>query len=288
MKPILSISHDDLDGAVCQILLGKVFPNIEYISYKFGILDDLLKKIDYNKYEKVFLTDIHPENRDNIYLSDNIILIDHHESIIEWHDPSINKFVIKKYCGAKLTKLFLEKNFNVDLSQFNELVHLTNDYDMWIHNHFKSKELNILFWHYFPQRFRQEFSNGRVEWNDFEKALIQKEKENFQKALDELEIFPTEIICGLMFYTDKFYNELAEYFLKQRYKIIFIISQSQNSVSVRHNVDSLNIGKLVKKLEWGGGHAKAAGFKFNSFEDLKIKIKKLELILYKNFTELRK
>ena len=68
-----------------------------------------------------------------------IILLDHHESALDLHDPSKNRFVIPSMCGAKLTQRFLERCFNLDLSKFDNLIYLTQDYDLWIHSNKKSK-----------------------------------------------------------------------------------------------------------------------------------------------------
>ena len=41
---ILSVSHNDLDGVGCQILLGSVFRNIEYRNCSYYNIDKELMK----------------------------------------------------------------------------------------------------------------------------------------------------------------------------------------------------------------------------------------------------
>lgn len=175
---ILSVSHFDLDGVVCQIILKAVFKNIDFINAKFGEVEKHLEKTNFDKYDWIILTDIHPDDSNILNKSNKIILLDHHETATELNNPKNRRIVITTFCGAKLTKLFFEKYFKIDLSNFNKLIEYTNDYDMWIHEWRKSTHFNWLFGRYFPLRFRQEFKDGRTEFTNKEKYfLLQKEKQ---------------------------------------------------------------------------------------------------------------
>ncbi len=50
---ILSISHNDLDGVVCQIILGQVYKNIHYINASFYKIDSILKEIHFDELQEI-------------------------------------------------------------------------------------------------------------------------------------------------------------------------------------------------------------------------------------------
>ncbi len=284
---VLNISHCDLDGTVCQILLKQVFDNIEFINCQFYEIDDMLIKIvnKYN-YDFIILTDIHPEKEELLDISDNIILIDHHKSVINYHNPTKKRFIVPKFCGAKLVKSFCEHYFDIDLSAYNEMVKLTNDYDLWIHEFPKSKQLNRIFWYYFHTEFRFRFANGNIDFTKDEQDYITKKEIEFQNKIDNLKIYELDDVNGCLIKSDPFIDETCDYLLKkENYNIVFAVNNKNNRVSVRHNIEDFNVGELLKELNLGGGHPMAAGMKINN---LKEDINKIVMVVYKKYKHVRK
>lgn len=279
---ILSISHNDMDGAVCQIILGHVYKNIKYIHTSFYKIDDILLSLDYDLYDWVILTDIHPDKEENLNLSDKIILIDHHKSAQEYHDMSKNHFVIsdKNVCAAVLTKMFVEKMYGIKLDDLKSLVYLTNDYDVWNLKNSKSKLMNdVMFYLYRPVKFREQFFNGRTKFTKDEIIWLKKRRKIFKELYDNIEIFEFSKINGCIVESREFINEICHKLMEEEgYNIVFVRNPSNQRVSVRHNLDEnvLDAGGILKAHGWGGGHAQSAGMFTTDGPDFKMKVVKIE------------
>jgi hypothetical protein len=275
---ILSLSHNDLDGCVSQIVLGSVYDNITFINTSFYKIDSILETLDYSKYDYVFLTDIHPDKHQNLYLSDKIIMLDHHESALEYNDPSKLHFIISGICGALLTKRFVEKMYNIKLDHLNEMVKLTNDYDMWILKDPKSKELNdIMFYKYRPVKFRELFFDGRTEFTQEEKDWLKKREVQFENLYNGLDVFEFKKVSGCVTIAKEFINEICEKLMNEEgYKLIVVRNPSNGRVSIRNRFKEIDLGKILKEYGWGGGHKDSAGAFSNDMNDFKEKMQILE------------
>jgi len=275
---ILNISHNDLDGCVAQIVLGHVYDNITFINASFYKIDEILQSLDYDKYDYVILTDIHPDDQRNMYLSDKIILLDHHESAKEYTDPAKMHYVVVGICGAKLTLRFVEKMYDMKLEHLHELVEITNDYDMWILNHPKSKQMNdLMFYKYRPDKFRQNFFDGRTTFTEEEEEWLEQRAIKFDKLYNGLSVFEFDKLNGCIAQSREFINEICDKLMNEEsYNIVVIRNPSNGRVSVRHRIEGLNAGEILKVHGWGGGHALAAGFFSTDMNDFQDKIKILE------------
>jgi len=258
---VLSLHHIDTDGVVSSIILGQVFKNIYHISTSFGKIDNYLLNTNYDKFDHVFVTDLYPENRNLINISDKIILIDHHETQVEVHNPKLMRFVDVTRCASATVKPFIESYFKVNLSYLNDLVRLTNDYDMWQLKYDDSKNLNELFWYYKPDGFRNRFFNGDVRFTQVEIDYLNSRKIEYNNTYEKIDGIDFDSINGcLVFGVNSFVNEICHDLLeKDGYHIVFLKIGNTNRISVRHKIDGLHIGNVLLKLGLGGGHTNAAG-----------------------------
>jgi oligoribonuclease NrnB/cAMP/cGMP phosphodiesterase (DHH superfamily) len=191
-------------------------------------------------------------------------------------------YVINGQCGAMLTKKFVETMYKIKLSYLDNLVQLTNDYDLWILNNPNSKHMNdIMFYKYHPKKFREVFFSGRTEFNDEELAWIEERKIKFEKLYDELEIYELDRIRGCVINAREFINEIAHRLMEEeQYSIVFIRNPSSERISIRHNIDNLDMGGILKNHEWGGGHRQSAGCFSKGLTDFNEKLKILEEEIY--------
>lgn len=271
---ILNLTHKDLDGVVCSILLKNLFKNITIITTNFEDINKYLVTIDYNKYDWVFVTDLHPMSIE--YLENpKIILLDHHSSAKEFHDPSKNRFVISKNaCGSNVTKRFLERYFKIDLSKFNSLVYLTKDFDLWIHNNKKSKMLNELFYRYWEEKFSERFADGNTRFTKDEINYIRKKIYNFNEIYNNLEIYELPKIKGCLITPNDFSNDCCDKLLKSGYKVVISLIPKSKHVSIRHSIENFHMGNFLKLLKLGGGHHIAAGFTEDDFSTVQERVEK--------------
>jgi len=275
---ILSVSHNDWDGVFSQIILGNVYPNIIYLNTSFYKIDSVIESIEYDKYDFVFLTDINPTNISLLNISDKIILLDHHESAIQANDPSKMHYVSDSQCAAKLTLKFVEKYYGIKLTHLHEHCEMVNDYDLWILKNPKSKQLNdLMFYKYRPKKFRDLFFDGHTSFTEDEQQwLIEREKE-FEKRYQDLKVFDCNKINGCIFESDQFINEICDKLMKEeKYEIVFCRNPVHGRVSIRHTIEGLNMGEMLKNKGWGGGHPLSCGMFVDDLNDFKIKIDILE------------
>jgi len=61
-KKILHITHNDLDGAGCGIIIKKIYPDasINYLDYKD--VDDFILR-NYSNYNRLIITDVTPKKK---------------------------------------------------------------------------------------------------------------------------------------------------------------------------------------------------------------------------------
>lgn len=286
---ILSLSHNDLDGVTAQIVLGHIFKNIQYMNTSYYRINDVAQTLNYNAYDWVIMTDIAPSEKYIMDLSDNIILLDHHKTASQHHNPSNMRFVTENMCAAKFTKKFFEKYYNIKLTDLDEIVRLTNDYDMWIHNDPKSKEINdLMFYRYRPDKFRELYFDGHTNFNEDEINWLEKRKKEFKDLYNNLNIFEFDSIKGCVAESKEFINEISEKLLKEEgYRIIFIRNPSHGRISIRHNVKGLDVGTILQNHGWGGGHEEAAGMFAESIKQFKERTDILEKEIFGICEEIR-
>lgn len=287
---ILNITHVDFDGSVCAIILSHIFKNITILDTSFYKVDSILQNLDYSQYDYVFLTDIHPDKQENLYLSDKIILLDHHESALVMNDPSKMHFVVIGKCAAHLVKKFVEKYYNIKLSHLDDLVRLANDYDQWELKFPESKLMNdVMFYLYRAKKFREQFFDGRVTFTDKEKIWLKERALEFDRLYNSLSVFEFDTINGCIVNSTEFINEICEKLMKEEgYDVIFVRNPRNQRVSVRTRIEGLDTGGLLKSHGWGGGHFASSGFFTNDLNDFQMKASVLESEIAINYPKMNK
>jgi len=287
---ILSITHNDLDGVGCAILLGAVFENITYTSASYQDIDRVMIGVDKDDYDYIFITDISPNIPESLDRLDNFILIDHHQTALGLHNPKRNYFVNTKYSGTMLVKMFLDKMYGVELlEQYTKFVTLINDYDLWIHKYPQSKHLNTLYSYYKEEPFRKRFSTGNLSLTKNEKKRISDWEKKFETRYDELELMEFEKINACMFKSRILVNELSHKLLyDDGYDFVFFNTGQTYKVSVRSKHKEFNIGVFLKELGIGGGHPMAAGIEASSESESVERLLLFEKEVYKKLPSVRK
>jgi len=282
---ICSISHNDMDGVVCQIILGQVFKNIKYINTSFYKIDDILSRLNFADYDHVILTDMHPENKKNLYLSTKIIMIDHHHSAIDMHDPEKFHYVLTEQCAAIHTKKFIESLYHIKLSNLDNLVYLTNDYDMYYLNNGKSKLMfDLMFNYYKPHMFRKEFFTGRTRFTFDEIKWLKTRRTQYNKIWNDIDVYEFDSFRGCVIYQSDFMNEIADRLINEEgYRAIIIRNPRTGRVSIRHNIEEFHAGDFLKNKGWGGGHKRAAGLFVDDENDFESKTKTIEKYIVNTF-----
>ena len=161
------ISHDDMDGKMCNVVLDYFYKNVDHVNTNYKEVNDLVKCFidsgEYKKYDILYITDISvnkevAEKLQKLYYEMKgiiIILIDNHKNLewlneYNWATIYTTDEVIETKCG---TKILLERLLNNDFLMIDKimigqqdsfknlinLVNLVNEYDTW-----KWKEVNCI------------------------------------------------------------------------------------------------------------------------------------------------
>ena len=284
---ILSVSHNDLDGVGCQILLGGIYKNITYINCSYFTIDKELMNLDEGDYDYIFVTDISPKIQEVLDKFDNLILIDHHQNAV--NNPSKKRFVNKKYSATFLTNHFLTKMYGEEkVERFSKMVKLINDYDMWILKYKGSKALNDLFSLYNDEKFRDRFRHGRLALTVTEKEYLNGLQTKFDKIYNELIIEEFDRINACWFESDIFVNEIShKLMMEEGYDFVMFNTLKNYKVSIRSQMDDFNFGLYLTDKKLGGGHKKAAGVDVNTQEDMNNIVDFLENDLYNLLPSIR-
>jgi len=291
LKPtnkILNISHYDFDGVSCAIVLSNYFKNITCECCSFVNIDKTIQKINFNEYDAVIITDCTPKDV-SLLKHDKIIVLDHHPAFEEI--PNENAFIVTDNCAAVLVKNFVETTFNVDLSYLDNLLKYTNDYDLWIHKHKKSKLINELFWRYGYFGFKGRFQSGNVRFTLDEINFLRSKKKEFIEVYNNLEIFDFDKINACFIVGSAFLNDIAERLLYvDNYEMILIQNPKNKHISLRIKDDVANVGEMLANLRIGGGHPKAGGIDvlYQNLNEMKNDFIRIENYVLEHFPWLKR
>lgn len=287
---ILNLSHRDLDGVACSVVISNVFKNVEYISLKYGDVNNCLMNLDFTKYDAVIITDISPETGEVFNLSDKIFLLDHHSTGTRHHKPESCRIVIEGKCAASLVKEFFENLFKVDLSYLNEFCNIVNDYDMWYMKDSRSWTMNELYFKYYDCDFRKRFKSGDTKLKDFEIDYVNERKKLLTEVYNNLDIYELDSINACFFLETRFVNDLCHKLMEEKgYQLTICVNSKSKSCSVRSNMTNLHVGKMLENIIPGsGGHAAAGAFRLKDDRELSDKIDTIEKYLYYNCEDIKK
>lgn len=192
---ILSLSHYDLDGVSCQLVLDEYLGKTDMITKMnigYNKIDEYINIIEdfciSQRPDSVYVTDLSFDIKQLTNLSEitkdfpyiNFYFIDHHPIEDYKHLKSTNFHILvsKKASATKLVNLYIKNNFknkkHLNISTIPELdtyVEFVNAYDIWLDEteEFKTGFIyNELFWSYGLKHFRSKFgSDYRLKDTDF-------------------------------------------------------------------------------------------------------------------------
>ena len=248
---ILNFTHVDMDGATSNIIVKNYFKNVitHIINYEREneILPKMIKERD--NFDAVIFTDFCPVNLTQVQaFGKPVLVLDHHESALQYNNPGQNVYVCTKFCGAKLTYEY----FNHDdcLKHLNDIVDITNDYDLYLLKDPRSKAYNSLFWEFLVRKQKQ--------FNEYYAKLPIQELSN------------KGVVCE----SELYISDVADALRKDGYE--WCIIYRNGYLSVRSSDDSnINLANVTKRLGKGGGHIHAVGIPQQK-ENLADLIKRIE------------
>lgn len=268
MSKIFVWANSDLDGACSTILLGNIFPNMDYKSVFFGDFLNQYTDWEHNleNYDKVFVV--------GMVLDQSLInkIDDHKVVFVSDRGEKLNVFdssiISEEYssCCKLLYKKFKDK-FEIP-NDLKRLILYVDDYNEYTLKHKESEYLNGLYRNTKYNRFKtfvNRFWNGYDGLTDHEMGLAEAFFQAIDKEYESLDIYEGKFKDWSVVATfSKFsVNEIAKKLIDNYKKDFFIIiNPDTNYVSFRISKNSnVDIVFMSEKLCNGGGSKMSAGGK---------------------------
>ena len=265
------ITHDDLDGIGCAVIITKCFPNIQTFFVSYNEVNEITKALAEDEELTgipIMITDL-SVNKEVAKILDkrgNIELFDHHPTA-KWLSKYEWALIDTKMSATKLTYNFFSRLFN--LQDYAQFVDTVDDYDMWGYDtepQLLSQDIARLLEILGPERFYLRFvTTSSLELSDTEQMLLEldksKELNYIKKSIENISL--AKDAEGNMFgliAADRYVNNVAHTILAHYLDIeyVMLVDFRKEKVQLRGR-GNVHLGQLAKLAD-GGGHKKAAGF----------------------------
>lgn len=285
----LQVTHNDMDGIVCHMIIKKFRPNLSYYSTTYNNIQEKLEslhdRLSYDKsIQEVFVTDLsfnQEQFSDLIKIVEEFhivkfVFIDHHPVLFDIVDSNnlknLELILDTSMSASKLTAEYF--------SLSNTFIEAVNAFDTWDN---KSKYfrygfmLNSLFWDYRANSFIAQFKNmqkpSERNLEDFEKIKAKKDQ-HFQALKNKGLLISSEGV--LISFMDKHLNWVQIDYPDEEF---YINATSYGTINIRigDKVPEEKAGELKRILseslvaeEWFvdiGGHPRAFGIAHNGSND---------------------
>lgn len=261
-------ANSDLDGACSTILLGNIFPDLEYKSAFFGDFLNQYTEWEHNleNYDKIFIVGMVLDQSIINKIDDpKVVFVSDRNEKLNVFDSSI---ITEEYssCCKLLYKKFKDK-FDIP-PDLKKLILYIDDYNVYSLKHKESEYLNGLYRNTRYNRFKvfvNRFWNGYDGLTDKEMVLA----ESFFHAIDNeyknLDLYEGQFKDWSVIATfSKFaVNEIAKKLIDNHKKdVIIVVNPDTQFVSFRKPEGSTaDIAFIAENLCSGGGGEWASGGK---------------------------
>lgn len=284
MKDLL-ISHTDLDGISCNLLLDLAKKKYDYfnveISELSSTIDEILKS-DCDRYENIYFTDLTLSQEDYQKLERahiNFKVFDHHAT----HLYAVNypNTTIKvdefghKTCGTELFYNYLKTIYlELDTPLIASYVELVRQIDTYTMESDEPRNLSTLLAIYGKKEFlhkmkiRLKKDKETFTFSDFEKRYLKIKNAEFDLyyTIKEKDLMIYEINkqkCGIIFCGNTDKSELGHRLSRNHPELdLIILIDTSKSISYRTEREDVDVSEFAK-IFGGGGHVKASGSNFS-------------------------
>ena len=267
----LHISHNDLDGLGCGVLIKKYLTGtIKTIYLGYDDIETVINE-KMNMYDRIIITDISiPYGTVEMLAGEkDVIIIDHHASSENMKNFSFTIHDISK-SATLLTYDWLEKQ-GCDVEPYKEFALCVNDIDMWQLKRSDSQKMAILFSlmgiERMEKRFLERPYNGFTETENLLINLEEERKNSYiKKAMRSLMNIKDKNgndVC--IVFAEKYASELGNHIIQDGTADYVLLINAQNkrvSIRSRQEIDI----RMIAEENGGGGHKNAAGFPITNEE----------------------
>lgn len=292
---VVNLTHTDLDGVGCSILLRVTFgnKNVKTILCNYNNVDERVLKVvdEHNSYDLIVISDISVSKEVATELNkikDKVVLVDHHTSdnpkkLMKFDFAFVNThYNNRETCGTELVYYLLEdilENSSIarydSLENLSDFVESVRRYDTWLWtSEYKSDKYPVmldtlteiygLFDFMDLMEKRLSIATPYITDEDWLLCEIEeKRKQRFfaQKSKTIDVVYKWGYKVGVVF-ADSYVSELAEYIGKNDTTLEIVIIITSSSISYRTTKDYVDVSKIAA-LYNGGGRQQTAGSRIN-------------------------
>lgn len=267
----LHITHNDLDGLGCAVLIKKFLRgNITTAYLGYDDIDEYIEENMY-KFDKIIITDVSPDYGAVEMLAGekDVVIIDHHVSSEPLKAFPFTFHDISK-CATLLTYEWLISQ-GINAESYRDFAECVNDVDMWILKRRDSLHMNLLFNLMGIARMEERFLASAYDgFTETEQLLISLEEERrdayIKKALRNAVMMKDR--DGLSFcavFAESYASELGNRIIHENgVDYVALINAQGRKVSLRSRKE-VDIRRIAEN-NGGGGHKNAAAFSLKGEE----------------------
>ena len=261
---ILHVSHNDLDGVGCGILIKKFLKDVTTYYCNYGEVDEIITE-NASNFDRLIITDLSPSREafEEVMGEIEPMVIDHHQTSDWLKEYPWNVHDISK-CGTLLTLEYLEAE-GCDVSDYRDFADCVNDFDMWHLNRPDSLEMNMLFMKLGITRFEKRFLDKPYHvFDETERLIIDLEtvRRDFyiKKASQTVKFYDDrDGLKAALVFAEEYNSELGNHIIQElEADYVLIINMQRGKASLRSRAD-VSISEIAE-ANGGGGHRNAAGF----------------------------
>lgn len=284
MKTLL-ISHTDLDGISCNLMLDLAGIPYTYYNVEIEELEDTITKVIDNKssFDQVYITDLTVKESDYKRLRDaqiNFLVFDHHHTHLYAENFKEATVKVEEYhhrtCGTELFYNYLKGIYQeLDTPLIASYVELVRQIDTYTMTSDDARNLGTISYIYGRKDFlkkmktRLKKDKETFTFTDFEKRYLKVHNHEFDLycELMEKQMLTYEIHnykCGCIFCGNTDKSELGHRLSRKHPELdLIVLIDASKSISYRTERDDVDVSKFALLFD-GGGHVKASGSKFDN------------------------
>lgn len=283
MKTLL-ISHTDLDGISCNLLLDLAGIKYDYYNVEVSEVADTLNAIFNNKdttYDQIYIADLTVSKSDYTRLQEsgiNYLVFDHHRTHLYAKNFKNANIKVNEFghltCATELFYNYLKELYpNINTPLIASYVELVRQIDTYTMENDDPRDLSTLLFIYGKTTFlkkmktRLKKEKESFTFTTFEKKYLSIQNAEFDAYClrKEKELLFYEIkgyICGVVFCENTDKSELGHRLSKKHPELdLIILINPSRSISYRTERDDIDVSKFASYFG-GGGHMKASGSDF--------------------------
>lgn len=270
-------THYDLDGAISLLIMQWMYgaDKFDYTAVSNATaVPKLNHHLQKHPEDSLFILDLSLREEFLSFLDKkNVKIFDHHLTTKKYLDKFKQARIL--YKEENSNSMLLYKNLKECKEKLNDnqkaLIKLADDFDGYQLKYSESYDLNIIFWHWYQNRFEdfiKDYQKGFFGFSEKQKKAISFIKQRAEEKASSLPLYEGFItykgckLQALATFSEKFSPLIIDH-ITSKYKpeLFFFVNTTTSKVNLRQikNNQNFDISVFAEEVCDGGGHHDSAG-----------------------------